>query len=61
MDQANNINSIMPLLIAQQRICSLKKFRTNPKEVNMAIVKFFHRIAFDLKSPAYLYSVRGFL
>jgi len=36
----------------------LKKFGTNPKEVNMAILKFFHRIAFDLKSPAYLYSVR---
>lgn len=26
----------------------------------MAILKFFHRIAFDLKSPAYLYSATLF-
>ncbi|CAK5077535.1 unnamed protein product [Meloidogyne enterolobii] len=41
-------------------IFCLKKFGTNPKEVNMAILKFFHRIAFDLKSPAYLYSATLF-
>uniref|UniRef100_A0A7E4W433 TIMELESS domain-containing protein n=1 Tax=Panagrellus redivivus TaxID=6233 RepID=A0A7E4W433_PANRE len=35
----------------------LKGYKTNSFELNKALVKLFHRIAFDLKSPARLYNM----
>jgi len=41
-------------------IFMFKEFRTNPIEVNKAILKLFHRIAFGIKSPSRLYQASLF-
>uniref|UniRef100_A0A914HZ88 EF-hand domain-containing protein n=1 Tax=Globodera rostochiensis TaxID=31243 RepID=A0A914HZ88_GLORO len=41
-------------------IFGLKSYRTNPQEVNLAILKMFHRIAFEVKSPVRLYQASLF-
>ncbi|KAL3118996.1 hypothetical protein niasHT_003779 [Heterodera trifolii] len=59
-DFADFISEFATPFVINWYIFVLKSYRTNPKEVNMAILKLFHRIAIDLKNPARLFQASLF-